>query len=329
MINRKYVAPDGKAFKKRDDAVRYMNNNNLPGAPTVIKMKEPKTKPKKQEIYFLPIVGLRLIKRYVEEIPDLINQYYTFYRFGALGSEKEIQEGQYWQFIVWILTRMPENQDKPKDYFMDIYNDFKRDLKKDMEDNNELYGHHKSCTEYGKNYENIVNYWDKHTPKEGYEGSRVSNKYQNPYTASFKKFKKQDSDYFTEPLYYHETYGWGLALTNNEVISCIIEPLSNLYTLGLKVAPVVRGHEVITHKSMNPNRLKPLGRSEMILRPLLLTQGIFCPCRLDDSIKTNLELNSYNSTIQNLIDKRLLFKISGDEFGSLKLINWPYNDPPI
>lgn len=320
MINRRYIAPDGKEFKTKVDVVRYMNNHNLPGAPTVIKIKQPETKPKKQEIYFLPIVGLRLIKRYVEEIPDLINEYYTFYRFGALGSEKEIQEGQHWQFIDWILMRMPENQDKPKDYFMDIYNDFKRDLKKDMEDNNELYGHHKSCTEYGKNYQYIVTYWDKHTPKEGYEGSRVRNKYQNPYTASFEKFKKQESDYFTEPLYYHKTHGWGLALTVDE-FDKIKNQLHDLLILLMNGNEVQRGHQAIDVKYITPARLKPLGRSEMILRPLLVTQGIFCPCRCNNA--------HLKSTIQHLLEERLLFKISGDEFGSLKLINWPYNDPLI
>tara|TARA_B100001564_G_C20569338_1_gene637581 strand:- start:490 stop:1158 length:669 start_codon:yes stop_codon:yes gene_type:complete len=221
--------------------------------------------------------------------------------------------------------RVPEGHDKPEDYFMDIYNDFKRDLKKDMEDNNELYGHHKSCTEYGKNYEYIEKFWNRHSPKEGYDGERrVSKMY-----ADFIRDKKIGKDnYLYEPLYYHKKHGWGLALTYDEVMTCIIEPLSNLYK-SIEVAPVVRGHEVISDKNMNPKRLKRLGRLEMILRPLLLTQGIFCPCRLEDSIKTNLELGSYGSVLQKLINEKLLFKISGDDFGSLKLINWPYNDPPI
>jgi hypothetical protein len=33
---RKYVAPDGEEFSKRDEAVIYMNDNNLPGAPIVL-----------------------------------------------------------------------------------------------------------------------------------------------------------------------------------------------------------------------------------------------------------------------------------------------------
>jgi hypothetical protein len=42
---RRYVAPDGEKFKKRDEAVIYMNDNNLPGAPVVVE-EEVKTKAK-------------------------------------------------------------------------------------------------------------------------------------------------------------------------------------------------------------------------------------------------------------------------------------------
>jgi hypothetical protein len=46
---RRYVAPDGEEFKKRDEVVKYMNENNLPGAPIVVEVEnkvtsKPKTK---------------------------------------------------------------------------------------------------------------------------------------------------------------------------------------------------------------------------------------------------------------------------------------------
>ena len=66
---RRYVAPDGKEFKMRKNAVRYMNDNNLPGSLTVV-ITNPKTEPKKQEIYFLPIFGLRLVAESLIEMPE-------------------------------------------------------------------------------------------------------------------------------------------------------------------------------------------------------------------------------------------------------------------
>jgi hypothetical protein len=339
MINIKYVAPDGKEFKWRTAAIRYMNDNNLPGMPTVIKMKEPKTKPKKQEIYFLPIVGLRLIETFLKEIPitmlsPSLNEYYgevKRYHRNMLDISKGFKtnhashESSYWQFLMWILRRMPEDYDDPKNYYMRVYDDFLRDLKIDMRTNNELYGHREGCTEYDNNFNFIENYLIGHIPKEGYNGQEGA--YINPYHDPDKKEK--DEEHFNNPLYYHDRYGWGLALTLNEFQDQIKFPLNQLSKRQFAVGyeEVQRGHQAIDVSTyLIPNRLKPLGFNvTQSLRPLLATQGIFCPCRCNYIHHKR----GIKSTIQHLLSERLLFKITDDGLGSLKLINWPYNDPPI
>ncbi len=344
MISRRYIAPDGKEFKKRDNAVRYMNNNNLPGAPTVIERKEPKTKPKKQEIYFLPIVGLRLIEKFLKEIPitmlnPSVNEGYgEVERYcsnmldisNGFKTNHESHQSSYWQFLMWILRRMPEDYDDPKNYYMQVYDDFLRDLKIDMRTNNKLYGHREYCTEYDNNFNFIENYLIDYIPKEGYNGQGEA--YINPYHDPDKKEK--DEEHFNNPLYYHDRYGWGLALTLNEFQDQIKFPLNQLskrqFGAGNKEVQrgqVQRGHQAIGVSTyLIPKRLKPLGISvTQSLRPLLATQGIFCPCRCNDIHHKR----GIKSTIQHLLEERLLFKITDDGLGSLKLINWPYNDPQI
>ena len=295
-----------------------------------------------EEIYFLPIFGLRLVESIIKEMPDNISHYYGFdgnwwpHNGDKLSMLEQTQKGQSWEFLAWILMRMPEQHDNPESYFMDIYDDFIRDLKQDMKDNNEFYGHHKSCTEYDKNYDYIVKYWRQHTPKEGYSAeSSASRKYNNgKYRAMRERGENlSDDDYFSEPLYYHKTHGWGLALTVDEVVEIKnrlhelsetqydgYEKVSSKYQNNHK-----RGHQAIDVRFITPARLKPLGNSEQMLRPLLVTQGIFCPCMCNDvHHKRSLE-----STIQHLLERKFLFKLSGNEFGSLKLINWPYDEPLI
>lgn len=325
-----YKTPDGRVFKTHKNAEKHMKLYGIEGNILVILSPSTTEAPaKKEEIYFLPIFGLRLVELFIREMPESINEYYNFNRFGVLGSEKEIQEGQYWSFLTWILMRMPESHDNPEGYFMDIYDDFKRDLKRDMRDNNEFYGHNKSCTEYDKNYDYIVKYWRQHTPKEGYSAeSSVSRKYNDGKERAMRERGENlsDDDYFSEPLYYHKTHGWGLALTVGEVVNL----KNRLHELSVTqytstVENYQRGHQAIDVRFITPARLKPLGKSELILRPLLVTQGIFCPCMCNDiHHKRSLE-----STIQHLLEQQFLFKLSGDEFGSLKLINWPYNEPLI
>ena len=346
---KKYVAPDGKEFKIKENAVRYMNDNNLPGSLTVI-ITNPKTETKKQEIYFLPIFGLRLVEQIIKQMPEEINNFYGFDELWwpqddgntKLDILQQTQKGQHWEFLAWILMRIPEHHDKPIDYFNDVYDKFLQGLREDMKDNNELYGHHKSCTEYYENHKFILNYWKKHTPKEGYGDveDRAKSKARQLYEKSrinlgdlgAKRLTPNEmSKYFNEPLYYHKTHGWGLALTPDELRNYVIGPLSILSQQKVisrskdKRLHFKRGHEVITPTDIIPQRLKPMGKLELILRPLLLTQGIYCPCRCSDVV----HLKSLESTISDLLNKRLLFKITDDGFGSLKLINWPYDDPQI
>ena len=331
---RRYVAPDGKEFKMRKNAVRYMNDNNLPGSLTVV-ITNPKTEPKKQEIYFLPIFGLRLVAESLIEMPEsmLKNENSAMYEnvrnyyknmveiLNGIDTNKNPHQNSFWKFIAWILKRMPENYDIPQNYYNQVYEDFLRNLKLDMIKNNELYGHTKDCTVFDKNYEYIVSYWDDYFPKEGFDG--VMNKYSNPYYNS--DFGTEEAKYFNNPLYWHDSHGWGLALTIGEVsyIKNQLNKLSKNHFSDFEV-PVQRGSQAIEVRFIIPERLNRGGLVQS-LRPLLATQGIFCPCRCNDiHHKRNLK-----STIDYLLRERLLFKLSGDDFGSLKLINWPYNDPQI
>jgi hypothetical protein len=261
---------------------------------------------KKQEIYFLPIFGLRLVEKFNRTIPKAIKEYYRW------DNENF---GDDWQYLIWILMRVPESHDKPPTYFMDIYDEFKQDLNKDMRNNNKLYGHHESCPEHGLNYDYIRRYWAKHIPKDGYSGN--SNYYPEPHLFA--------NEYLKEPLYYHKKHGWGLALTYDEVIYCILKPISERLFGGTD------DYKNNITPAITPPRLKPLGRRDLMLRPLLATQGIFCPCR-GDLINNNLDLKQRDETkqeIQHLLNERLLFNITDDGFGSLKLINWPYDEPLI
>lgn len=267
---------------------------------------------KKQEIYFLPIFGLRLVEKFNRTIPKAIKEYYRW-DYENFGDD--------WQYLIWILRRMPESHDKPSTYFMDIYDEFKQDLKKDMRNNNKLYGHHESCTQQGLNYDYISRYWAKHIPKDGYSGN--SNSYPEPHNVN---------EYIKEPLYYHKKHGLGLALTYDEVINCILKSILEGRIIHLHTQQGGGGdykNHIAT--AIMPPRLKPLGMRNLMLRPLLATQGIFCPCR-GDLINNNLDLKQREETqqeIQHLLNERLLFNITDDGFGSLKLINWPYDEPLI
>lgn len=286
---------------------------------------------KKQEIYFLPIFGLRLVAKSLIEMPEsmLKNENSPMYEYvrnyhknmmeilDGIDTNKKPHQNSFWKFIAWILKRMPENYDIPQNYYNQVYEDFLRDLRLDMIKNNELYGHRKDCTVFDKNYEYIVSYWDNYFPKEGFDGSM--NKYSNPY---YNSDKPEEAKYFNNPLYWHDRYGWGLALTGLEV--SLIKKQLNKLSEEMGESETTRGSQAIDVRYILPERLNRGGLVQS-LRPLLATQGIFCPCRCNDiHHKRNLK-----STIDYLLEERLLFKLSGDEFGSLKLINWPYNDPQI
>jgi len=336
----KYITPDGREFEIRLNAIRYMRDNNIPGAPITAKVVRKTTKPKTipsihEEIYFLPIFGLRLVTQSLIEIPKsmLENENSAHYEnvrnyhknmmeiLDGKDTNKKPHQNSFWKFIAWILKRMPENYDIPQNYYNQVYEDFLRDLRLDMIKNNELYGHRKNCTMFDKNYEYIVSYWNDYFPKEGFDGEM--NKYSNPYYNS--DFGTEEAKYFNNPLYWHDRHGWGLALTGLEV-SLIKKQLNKLSErqFSYPPPPVQRGHQIIDVRYILPERLNRGGLVQS-LRPLLATQGIFCPCRCNDIHHKRL----IKSTIDYLLEERLLFKLSGDEFGSLKLINWPYDDPQI